>query len=141
MKHAGFGFHNISDNFDSTVIITKEVGQLIDKTRILQKQSNFEQPFAILGTLQIDEENNPIIMFDKFIEISMLYGFYGGLLPEKQNLFLKAYYEDDCSLSEIAEQYGMKVDDVKTYISEDMIRTDVRNMKAMELLRGESAAE
>ena len=42
---------------------------------------------------------------------------------------------------EIAEQYGMKVDDVKTYISEDMIRTDVRNMKAMELLRGESAAE
>ena len=46
-------------------------------------------------------------MFDKFIEISMLYGFYGGLLPEKQNLFLKAYYEDDCSLSEIAEQYGI----------------------------------
>ena len=42
---------------------------------------------------------------------------------------------------EIAEQYGMKVDEVKTYISEDMIRTDVRNMKAMELLRGESAAE
>ena len=37
----------------------------------------------------------------------MLYGFYGGLLPEKQNLFLKAYYEDDCSLSEIAEQYGI----------------------------------
>ena len=46
-------------------------------------------------------------MFDKFIEISMLYGFYGGLLPQKQNLFLKAYYEDDCSLSEIAEQYGI----------------------------------
>ncbi len=42
---------------------------------------------------------------------------------------------------EIAEQYGMKVDEVKTYISQDMIRTDVRNMKAMELLRGESAAE
>ena len=42
---------------------------------------------------------------------------------------------------EIAEQYGMKIDEVKTYISEDMIRTDVRNMKAMELLRGESAAE
>ena len=46
-------------------------------------------------------------MFDKFIEISMLYGFYGGLLPEKQNLFLKANYEEDCSLSEIAEQYGI----------------------------------
>ena len=38
---------------------------------------------------------------------------------------------------EIAEQYGMEIDQVKTYISEDMIRTDVRNMKAMELLRGE----
>ena len=46
-------------------------------------------------------------MFDKFIEISMLYDFYGGLLPEKQNLFLKAYYEEDCSLSEIAQQYGI----------------------------------
>ena len=51
-------------------------------------------------------------MFDKFIEISMLYGFYGGLLPEKQNLFLKAYYEEDCSLSEIAEQYGISRQDV-----------------------------
>lgn len=38
---------------------------------------------------------------------------------------------------EIADQYGMEIDQVKTYISEDMIRTDVRNMKAMELLRGE----
>lgn len=46
-------------------------------------------------------------MFDKFIEINMLYDFYGGLLPQKQSLFLKAYYEDDCSLSEIAQQYGI----------------------------------
>jgi len=46
-------------------------------------------------------------MFDKFIEINMLYDFYGGLLPQRQNLFLKAYYEDDCSLSEIAQQYGI----------------------------------
>lgn len=46
-------------------------------------------------------------MFDKFIEISMLCGFYGGLLPERQSLFLKAYYEEDYSLSEIAQQYGI----------------------------------
>lgn len=46
-------------------------------------------------------------MFDKFTEINMLYGFYGGLLPEKQSLFLKSYYEEDYSLSEIAEQFSI----------------------------------
>ena len=44
---------------------------------------------------------------------------------------------------DIADQYGMKAEEVKTYISEDIIRKDVRNAKAMEILRGEtnSAAE
>lgn len=43
----------------------------------------------------------------------------------------------------IAAQYSMEVDQVKAAISEDMIRIDARNEKAMELLRGtnETSAE
>ena len=44
---------------------------------------------------------------------------------------------------DIADQYGMKAEEIKTYVSEDIIRKDVRNSKAMEVIRGEanSAAE
>lgn len=102
LSHAGFGFHNISDNFDSTVIITKEVGQLIDKTRILQKQSNFEQPFAILGTLQIDEENNPIIMFDKFIEAThATKNKYSASLDEKMLVDINSFLKDNTMTNKV----------------------------------------
>lgn len=46
-------------------------------------------------------------MFDKMIEISMLYDFYGQLLTAKQQEILKLYHEDNYSLSEIAEEYGI----------------------------------
>lgn len=46
-------------------------------------------------------------MFEKMIEISMLYDFYGQLLTEKQRELLKLYHEDNFSLSEIAEEYGI----------------------------------
>lgn len=44
-------------------------------------------------------------MFDKMIEISMLYDFYGQLLTAKQQEILKLYHEDNYSLSEIAEEF------------------------------------
>ena len=58
-----------------------------------------------------------------------------GLEPTDEEI--EKQYQD------IAEQYGMKAEEVKTYISEDIIRKDVRNSKAMEVIRGEadSAAE
>ena len=46
-------------------------------------------------------------MFDKMIEISMLYDFYGQLLTAKQQEILKLYNEDNYSLSEIAEEFGI----------------------------------
>ena len=46
-------------------------------------------------------------MFDKIIEISMLYDFYGQLLTAKQQEILKLYHEDNFSLSEIAEDLGI----------------------------------
>ena len=46
-------------------------------------------------------------MFEKMIEISMLFDFYGQLLTAKQQELLKLYHEDNYSLSEIAEEYGI----------------------------------
>lgn len=44
---------------------------------------------------------------DKKIEISMLCQIYGKLLTEKQFDYINDYYNNDLSLSEIAENYGI----------------------------------
>ncbi|MDF2545748.1 MAG: putative DNA-binding protein [Anaerosolibacter sp.] len=46
-------------------------------------------------------------MFDKMLQISMLYDFYGQLLTEKQQEIVQFYYCDDLSLGEISEQLGI----------------------------------
>lgn len=46
-------------------------------------------------------------MLEKIIEITMLYDFYGQLLTVKQQEILKLYHEDNYSLSEIADEFGI----------------------------------
>lgn len=43
----------------------------------------------------------------KNLEITMLLDFYGDMLTAKQHDFLSYYYNDDLSLSEIAENEGI----------------------------------
>ena len=43
----------------------------------------------------------------KNLEITILLDFYGEMLTEKQRSFLIYYYDDDLSLSEIAENEGI----------------------------------
>ena len=43
----------------------------------------------------------------KNMEIAFLFDFYGEMLTEKQRDVIELYYEDDLSLSEIAENEGI----------------------------------
>ena len=44
-------------------------------------------------------------MFEKNLSISLLLDFYGDILTERQNEMLNMYYNEDCSLSEIADSF------------------------------------
>ncbi|NLA57283.1 MAG: putative DNA-binding protein [Firmicutes bacterium] len=44
---------------------------------------------------------------EQTVHMGLLFDFYGQLLTEKQRLFFSLYHQDDLSLGEIAEQYGI----------------------------------
>lgn len=44
---------------------------------------------------------------DKTLRDSLLMDFYGELLPKRQKDVIKLYFEEDFSLSEIAEEFGI----------------------------------
>lgn len=44
---------------------------------------------------------------DKIAQISLLYDFYGELLTKKQRQVMALYHEENLSLSEIGEEFGI----------------------------------
>ncbi|WP_066683708.1 YlxM family DNA-binding protein [Christensenella intestinihominis] len=44
---------------------------------------------------------------EKDLSLSLYYDFYGGFLTEKQAKMFELYYNDDYSLAEIAQEYGI----------------------------------
>lgn len=46
-------------------------------------------------------------MMEKTVRMSLLFDFYGQLLTERQREFFSLYYDDDLSLGEIADQFGV----------------------------------
>lgn len=46
-------------------------------------------------------------MFDEVTKINLLYDFYGELLSKRQREAMALYYEENLSLSEIAEEFAI----------------------------------
>ena len=55
-------------------------------------------------------------MFEKNMRIAYLLDFYGDVLDEHSRVIMKAYYEDDLSLSEIATGEGISRQGVRHII-------------------------
>ena len=56
-------------------------------------------------------------MFEKDVkELSLLLDFYGELLPERKRSVLDMYYNEDFSLSEIADEIGISRQGVRNII-------------------------
>ena len=55
-------------------------------------------------------------MKNQTFRMTMLFDFYGELLTERQREFYSLYYDEDLSLSEIAENYGISRQGVRDVI-------------------------
>ena len=61
------------------------------------------------------------------VEMGTLCAFYGGLLTERQRAALLLYYDEDWSLGEIAQQYGVSRQNVH-----DLITRSAQKLQRME---------
>ena len=67
-------------------------------------------------------------MFEKNLNISLLLDFYGDILSERQNEMLSMYYNDDCSLSEIADAFSISRQGVRSVLKKgETILTEMEN--------------
>lgn len=57
---------------------------------------------------------------DKNVEIVLLLDFYGNMLTDRQREIMKLYYEDNLSLSEIAEELSIS----KQGVSDSLKRSE-----------------
>lgn len=55
-------------------------------------------------------------MFEKNLNISLLLDFYGDILTERQNEMLYMYYNEDCSLAEIADSFCISRQGVRSVL-------------------------
>ncbi len=74
--------------------------------------------------------------------VSLLYDFYGALLTEKQRSVMSLYHEENLSLSEIAEEYGISRQGVHDTLkkAEQALEEYERKLKLVDkLMRTEEA--
>ena len=67
-------------------------------------------------------------MFEKNLNISLLLDFYGDILSERQRDMMSMYYNEDCSLAEIAETYDISRQGVRSVLKKgETIIIDMEN--------------
>lgn len=67
-------------------------------------------------------------MFEKNLNISLLLDFYGDILSERQLDMLSLYYNEDCSLAEIADTYSISRQGVRSVLKKaETILFDMEN--------------
>ena len=67
-------------------------------------------------------------MKNQTFRMTMLFDFYGELLTERQKEFFDLYYNEDLSLAEIAENYGISRQGVRDVIVRaEAIMTDLED--------------
>jgi predicted DNA-binding protein YlxM (UPF0122 family) len=64
---------------------------------------------------------------NEFLEISILLGYYGDLLSDKQRTYMEEHFEEDYSLSEIAKSY-----DISRQAVYDNIKRGIKILKSYE---------
>ena len=71
---------------------------------------------------------------DKNVEIALLLDFYGNMLTERQREIMNLYYEDNLSLSEIAEELNISKQGVSDSLkrSEKVLYDTESKLKLME---------
>ena len=68
------------------------------------------------------------------VAVSTLSAFYGGLLTERQREALRLHFDEDCSLSEIADEFGGTRQNVHELISR-AVQKLVRYEQTLHLVR------
>ena len=67
-------------------------------------------------------------MFEKNLNISLLLDFYGDILTERQNEMLNMYYNEDCSLAEIADSFSISRQGVRSVLKKsENVLIDMEN--------------
>lgn len=67
-------------------------------------------------------------MFEKNLNISLLLDFYGDILTERQNEMLNMYYNEDCSLAEIADSFSISRQGVRSVLKKsENVLVDMEN--------------
>ena len=66
-------------------------------------------------------------LLEKKMYYQMLFGFYGNLLTDKQKELFVAYYENDYSLQEIADEFSISRNAVH-----DALKNAVKNLEHFE---------
>lgn len=73
---------------------------------LAERLTGSEKSFIIVSRLEPLQRRTPLHGMDRF-EVGTLRAYYGALITDRQNEFIRLHYDEDISLGEIAEMYSV----------------------------------